>query len=71
MTDDSASFHNTVAVCPECDDIIGLDHDFRCAVCARLFHMECLDPDTLCCLECAMEADIIDKTPGSGTPPHS
>ena len=51
----------SVPQCPECDDIIGMDDEYACAICGRLFHQDCLDSDTDTCLDCTFMADNLDK----------
>ena len=51
--------------CPECGEIIGVNEGYYCALCGQRFHLDCLDPDTLCCLECTLVADVLDHTPQS------
>ncbi len=52
-----------VPQCPECDDIISIDDECVCTICGRLFHQDCLDPDTYTCMDCTFMADNLDKNP--------
>jgi hypothetical protein len=61
---DASLTRGSVSQCPECDEIIGADDGCACAVCGRLFHMDCLDADTLTCLDCVYDADSYDRHRG-------
>lgn len=56
----------SVPLCPECDDIINLDDECACAICARVFHQDCLDPDTYTCLDCTFMANTLDGNNDTG-----
>ncbi|MBI4551991.1 MAG: hypothetical protein HY710_06985 [Candidatus Latescibacteria bacterium] len=54
---------NLVAECPGCGEIVIESDACVCPLCARTFHLDCVDPETFCCLDCETTADVLDPTP--------
>lgn len=49
--------------CPECGEIIGSHGVAPCAACGRVFHLDCLDPDSQFCLNCDFAIAASSKDP--------